>query len=339
MSHLLDPRVSDGDTIVDVDPWQSGSTQTTMDPRALSSGTVLAARYRIVSCIGRGGMATVYRAEQLSLGRDVAVKVLHHPHSELGRARFAAEASLTAELRHPNVVEILDFDASTPELVFMVMELLDGEDLLARMRREGPLPWAQVRELMRQICAGLAAAHAAGVTHRDLKPANCFCVETLEGERIKLLDFGIARPARLRNGRRLTLTKRVLGTPEYMAPEQAKCERVDGRSDVYAAGIILGELLTGRVPFEAKSVEAVIGAQIYEPVPRLRDLADDGAEIDPAIEAIYARALAKDPNERFASVTAMAEAIAAVDGCPRARPRIRSLVASIVAGVLAIASS
>ena len=320
-----------------------------VDPRMLAPGTVLAGRYEIVDCIGRGGMATVYRARQLSLGRDVALKVLHRRSSDIGLARFSAEASLTAKIRHANVVDVLD-QAKAPmgsgeSVPFIVMELLEGEDLHARLRREGPLPWPVVRALILQICAGLHAAHAVGVVHRDLKPANCFCVDEPEGTRIKLLDFGVAKPVEAR-GEPLTVEARVLGTPEYMSPEQAQAEPVDARSDVYAVGVILGELLTGRVPFAGKSAHAIIGAHIYQTPPRLADLAGGEVRVHPAIEAIYARALSKDPDDRFASIDAMAEAVAAVDEMPAVVSLARSAPAtplgrlwdfsrSLVAGIAA----
>jgi serine/threonine protein kinase len=304
--------------------------------RTLEPGMLLAGRYEIEGCIGHGGMATVYRARQLSLGREVAIKVLDRPGAHAGLARFSAEARITAELHHSNVVNIFDFGTTEEGVVFMVMELLEGEDLRARLQREGPMPWAEAREVMLQICAGLAAAHGAGITHRDLKPANCFCVDEPDGVRIRLLDFGIARPTQRLDGQRLTLENRVLGTPEYMAPEQARCEKVDARSDVYAAGIILGELLTGRVPFEEKSAEAVIGAHIYKPAPKLRELGGVGFDPPPGVEAIYERALRKDPAERFESISAMGQAIAAVDPQPVswARRLLASLAACVVGGLL-----
>jgi serine/threonine protein kinase len=308
----------------------------------------LAGRYRLFGTLGSGGMATVFRGELISLGRPVAVKILddERGHRHGGFARFLGEGRLTAKLRHPNVIDVLDFGSTTEGVVYLVMELLEGEDLRAKLRREGPLSWSSVRSAMLGVCAGLTAAHEAGVIHRDLKPANCFC----EGDAVKLLDFGIATelsPAE-RDEQRLTEEGRVVGTPEYMSPEQARGEEVDGRSDVYAAGLILGELLTGNLPFLGKSAAAVIAAQIYEPPPTLRALSGGKLEFDPAIEAIYARAVSKKPEERFESAQALAEAIAAVDSARcESRPimgwwrkprRLLAAAALTVAGIAGLSS-
>jgi serine/threonine protein kinase len=293
--------------------------------RALAEGRsaplTLGGRYRLERRLGSGGMATVYAGRLLTLDRAVAVKVLHDSRDQHDRiARFVGEARITAQLRHPNIVEVLDFGSTEEGVVFMVMELLEGEDLRSLLRREGSLPWPRVQALMLDICGGLSAVHAADIVHRDLKPANCFCVNG----RTKLLDFGIATrtvsprlqdfiaahgSAELREADE----DRVMGTPEYMSPEQARAEPVDARSDIYSAGILLGELLTGRVPFASKRAAAVISSQIYDPAPRLRDLGGEDYEILPAVEAIYALALRKDRDERFSSVEAFAAAIAAVD--------------------------
>jgi hypothetical protein len=281
----------------------------------LGRSLALGGRYRLDGLLGKGGMARVFRGEQEALGRAVAVKILDDErrgdrHAAL--RRFMSEARITAGLRHPNVVEVSDF-GSTPEgLVYLVMELLDGEDLRQTIRREGPLPWARVRAMMLQICSGLALAHQRGVIHRDLKPSNCFRVATAAGEQIKLLDFGIALlTGEAARTARVTRDDNVVGTPEYMSPEQARGDEVDVRSDVYALGVILGELLTGKVPFTSKSATGVIAAHLYESAPSLRALAGR-AEVDAQLEAIYAKALRKDPAERFASVEEFAAAIAAI---------------------------
>jgi serine/threonine-protein kinase len=283
----------------------------------------LGGRYRLGSLLGAGGMAKVFDAEQLALGRSVAVKVLDDTRGDRHNAvrRFMSEARLTAGLRHPNIIDVIDF-GSTPEgLVYLVMERLDGEDLRQLIKREGPLPWARVRALMLQLCAGLAAAHELGVVHRDLKPSNCFRIATDEGERIKLLDFGIAiSTTEAAREDRVTAESNVVGTPEYMSPEQARGDEVDARTDIYALGVILGELLTGKVPFTGKSASKVIAAHIYEPVPSLRALASS-AEVDAEIEALYRRALSKDPADRIASVRAFAAAIAAIPADRELIPR------------------
>jgi serine/threonine protein kinase len=293
--------------------------------RALAEGRsaplTLGDRYRVERRIGSGGMATVYAGRLLTLDRAVAVKVLHDDRDQQDRiARFVAEARTTAQLRHPNIVDVLDFGSTEEGVVFMVMELLLGEDLRSLIRREGPLPWPRVQALMLDICWGLAAVHAAGFVHRDLKPANCFCVDG----RTKLLDFGIATRTIPNSAATPELRKadegRVMGTPEYMSPEQARGELVDGRSDIYSAGILLGELLTGRVPFASTRAAAVIASQIYDPTPRLRELGGEGFEILLAVEAIYAQALRKDRDERFSTVEAFAAAIAAVSVTPLVRP-------------------
>jgi serine/threonine protein kinase len=271
-------------------------------------------RYRLDSLLGAGGMAKVFCAEQLALGRSVAVKVLDDTRGDRHNAvrRFMSEARITAGLRHPNVVDVIDF-GSTPEgLVYLVMERLDGEDLRQTIKREGPLPWARVRALLLQICAGLAAAHELGVVHRDLKPSNCFRIATDAGEQVKLLDFGIAiSTAETTREDRVTAESNVVGTPEYMSPEQARGDEVDARTDIYALGVILGELLTGKVPFTGKSASKVIAAHIYEPVPSLQALAGS-TEIDADIEALYRRALSKASADRFASARDFAAAIAAI---------------------------
>ena len=305
--------------------------------RALGEGEceslLLAGRYELHDRIGRGGMATVYRGRALALDRPVAIKVLddERGHRDDGLARFIAEARTTARVRGPNVVEVLDFGTTAEGVVYLVMELLDGEDLRQTLRRQGPLPWFVVQGIMLQICAGLSAIHAGGVIHRDLKPANCFCVPMEDDVRIKLLDFGIATRPGLRehNADRPTEDGRVVGTPEYMSPEQARDEAIDQRSDVYAAGIILGEMLTGRVPFEGRTATAVIAKQIYERAPKLRELAEHPLEIPASVEAIYAKALDKHPAGRFSSAAELGRAIAAV-GTER-RPWWRSFAAAAAA--------
>jgi len=292
-------------------------------------------RYRLEGRLGRGGMAEVFRGRHVDLDRPVAIKMLHprERSSEEALRRFMQEARLCARIRHPNVIEVFDFGSTSDGLLYLVMELLAGEDLRATIARHRGLPWPRVRSLMMQICAGLEAAHVHGVVHRDLKPSNCYRVpEARRGEQIKLLDFGVAtvgvgvgvtgtgaqaQPERDRGadtvyrGERITVSGVIVGTPEYMSPEQARGGAVDHRSDVYAAGIILCELLTGKVPFTGKPVSAVLDAQIHARPPTLGAL--HGAEVDPRVEAVFAQALAKQPQQRFHSIRALSEAVEAIE--------------------------
>jgi hypothetical protein len=307
---------------------------TPLDLERLGKGeggsVIVAGRYRVDRLLGRGGMASVFAAHDLTLDVPVALKVLSDDYGGHPRilARFLREARLNARLRHPNIVELLDSGSTRTGVIYLAMELLEGEDLRQTLAREHTLPWPRVRALMLDLCAGLGAAHAAGIVHRDLKPSNCFRVTTGTSESMRLVDFGIATDvgataAGRGDGpehRRLTLDDRVVGTPEYMSPEQARGEQVDHRSDIYAAALILGEMLTGSLPFSATTPAAMLAAQIYERPAHLADLAPRGVFIPDEVAAIQARALRKDPNERYPDIEAFAAALREVD--PEAgRPR------------------
>jgi len=290
-------------------PWDDDDDRG--DPDALL-GTTLAGRYRITGLLGEGGMGRVYRAEHLRLGRVLAIKVLAVdrgvPRAE---ARFALEAEAMARIGHPNIVDVLDFGETASGACFLVMEHLEGEDLGALLDREGAQPWPRVREIVVQICRGLQAAHDRGIVHRDIKPENCFL--TQRGEQrdfVKLLDFGVAKLTG-RVTRRLTRTGNLLGTPEYMAPEQARGGDIDHRADVYAAGMVMYELLTGSVPFTGDSFMGVLLQQLNDPVPAPSQKRPDLA-IAAELDAIVLRALAKSPADRFQSAAELAAAIAAV---------------------------
>lgn len=279
---------------------------------------MLEGRYRIVAPLGEGGMGVVYRAEHLKLGRAVAVKVLlpeYGSRPEL-RARFEREAKVLASVSHPHLVSLLDFGVDG-ETAYLVMELLEGETLKDRLAR-GPLGTGAALRLARQVLAGLAHLHAVGMVHRDLKPANVFLQRLArEGggeDHVRILDFGLAKfltgDAR-RDGPALTATGAVFGTAAYMAPEQAAGGEVGPRADVYAAGVLLFELLAGRRPFVGERHE-VVRQHLLTPPPRVAEvraelrrarpeLASTFAEPVPeAVEALVARALAKEQAARFA---------------------------------------
>ncbi len=266
-------------------------------------GDVLGGRYRLVELLGQGGMATIYRATDSQLGRDVAVKVLHR---EYGRdpdfvARFRQEAQAAASLSHPGIVGVYDFgtDDAGP---YLVMELVDGEDLASLLHRNGPLPPRQAARLVAEVARALDAAHDRGIIHRDVKPGN---IMLTVGGRVKVADFGIAR-AWADAG--LTLPGTTLGSVHYFSPEQALGEPATAASDVYSLGIVLYELLTGRRPWEGDSAAAVAMARISAPPPRVSEVRPT---VPPALETIDRKALAPDAAGRFTSAGAMAAALEA----------------------------
>lgn len=287
------------------------------DPEELGPGDVLGERYRIVGTLGTGGIGAVYRAAQLPLARPVAIKVLHDDYLSFDelRARFEREARVLSALTHPHVVSISDYgiDGERP---YLVMELLEGRTLEEVVRLD-PMDPARALDLIRQILEGLAFAHHKGVAHRDLKPANIFLQRLRDGsEHVKLLDFGLARMVSTDDDEaNIDLTKRgvVFGTPAYMSPEQAAGTPADVRSDVYTAGLLLFELLTGRRPFIGETRAELLRAHLTDLVPRL-------ASVRPRLRAqtdlveLLDLATAKDPTERFADAGELLEAFDAIDG-------------------------
>jgi serine/threonine protein kinase len=280
----------------------------------LSAGATLGDVFAIVGLLGEGGAGTVYEATRTLTGERVAVKVLHS--HLLGdrqiRGRFEREAKILARLHGPHVAPVLDFGEladprdETRTLLYMALPRIDGPSLDAVMTREGPLPMHRVTDLMLQICDALKMAHAQGVVHRDLKPAN---VLLRGGTHVVVVDFGLAK---ILTGdvaaTVLTAHNMVCGTPEYMAPEQARGEEIDERCDVYAAGVILYQLLTQTLPFTGATPLAVLTAHLTTPPTPARERAPNRA-ISPALDAIVMHALAKDPNARYSTATALAAAI------------------------------
>lgn len=287
--------------------------------------TALSDRYRLERELGAGGMATVYLAQDLKHHRPVAIKVLHAEHSAaVGKERFLREITTTANLTHPHIVPVFDSGEADGYLYF-VMPLIDGESLRARLEREGPLPVEEAIRLVREVADALEYAHGAGVLHRDLKPENIM----LSRGHALLADFGIAGSTiGTSEHARLTQTGTSLGTPAYMSPEQATGERELGPpSDVYGLGSILYELLTGEAPFSGPTFEAILVKRFTQEAPRCSSRrADTPAGCDAAV----ARALARDPGDRFASVRAFAEAIATPAVPAAAAPAPRASERSIV---------
>lgn len=264
-------------------------------------GQVISAKYRIEQLIGEGGMGRVYRATQLALGKTVVLKILRQRLLADARtvARFHREARAASRLSHPNSISILDFGQANRTL-YIAMELVAGRDLHQVLSTDWPLPERRVIHIVTQVLSALADAHSAGIIHRDLKPENIM-VEQRRGvpDFVKVLDFGIAKilDARGEDAKELTRTGFVCGTPEYMSPEQAKGGRLDARSDLYAVGILLYQLTTGLLPFEADSpVEFATKHLSAEPPPPSKRRPE--AHISVALERLILKALAKNPDDR-----------------------------------------
>ena len=260
-------------------------------------GTVLSGRYRLEAKLGSGGMSTVYLARDTTLDRPVAVKVMHREMSEQADQleRFRQEARAVAKISHPNVVAVIDAgeDGGYPYIVF---EYVEGETLKARINRVGALDVQEALAYAIEVARGLTVAHARRMIHRDIKPQNVLI--DAEG-RAKLTDFGISRQLE-KDG--LTATGRVLGTTDYVAPEQAMGHGADQRSDIYALGVVLFEMLTGHVPFQADSQVGVAMKHVNEELP---DVQADRPELSAATALVVERATAKDPTKRYADVGEM----------------------------------
>ena len=270
--------------------------------------------YRIIERIGRGGMATVYRAYQPALERYVAVKVIHPQlasDDEQFLKRFQREAKSVAALRHSNIVQVFDFGVQD-DLTYMVMEYLEGgtlkDELNALAEKGETMPMKDVQRIFQDIASAIDYAHRQGMVHRDVKPANVMM--TTKGDVI-LTDFGVAR---IIGGAQYTVTGAVTGTPAYMSPEQGQGERGDERSDVYALSVVLYEMVTGRVPFDADTPLAVIFKHISDPLPIPRQL---NPAIPIAVENVILKGLAKEPDDRYQTVAAMASAlVSAIETLP-----------------------
>jgi tetratricopeptide (TPR) repeat protein len=273
-------------------------------------GRLVAQKYRLRKILGQGGIGRVYLAEQTNLGRRVALKVLHgHLTRDAQVAkRFYREAKSASVLSHPNLLQIIDF-GNDDGLLFIVMELINGRDLHHLMRDEWPLASSRIAHIGAQILSALEESHAAGIVHRDLKPENVMLVDARgEPDFVKVCDFGLAKVVTQREGTGSTLTEAgsLCGTPEFMSPEQARGESLDGRSDLYGMAVILYNMVVGDVPFRAETSMGVLLRHLHDaPEPPSRRLPGT----DPGLEAVILKGLAKSPAERFASAAEMRSAL------------------------------
>jgi eukaryotic-like serine/threonine-protein kinase len=322
--------VKDGSPLVDVEPSAAFApppsappagvlveevtvTPEELDRFATLSGKLLDGRYQVGRRLGEGGMSYVYRAQDVGTGAMVAVKILLPRLSRDPAAveRLRREATIATRLDHPNVCPILRM-GEADGLIYLVMPYLEGEPLSEHEARRGPLSPADGIPLLVQMCQGLQHAHELQITHRDLKPENVMLVPDGTGEggepryRAVVMDFGLAKERRTTpDVAKLTATGIVLGTPEFMSPEQIRGKPLDGRSDVYAVGILAFELFTGQLPFAGKSAQETMIARLRGSPAKLRDVR---AELPARLEAIIVRCLAIDPAERFQSMDELAHA-------------------------------
>jgi eukaryotic-like serine/threonine-protein kinase len=281
-------------------------------------GRVVNDRFKISALIARGGMGKVYRAEQAPLGRVCALKVLNPNYAgeqdpEFHK-RFFLEASIASKLTHPNTVTIFDYGRTEDDVYYMAMEYLEGHTLHRAIREAGHFPEERAAHIARQICRALREAHSLGVIHRDLKPANIFLVEHGdETDFVKILDFGLVKNVSDTKTEDLTQTGLFMGSPKYMAPEQIRGDRVDARTDIYALGIIMYEMMAGKVPFDRPNSVNILMAHVNEEPPPIRQM-NPNTQLTPAFEEVIARSMAKDPDKRFRSMDEVLAALKRIGG-------------------------
>lgn len=281
-------------------------------------GTTVAGKYRVLELVARGGMGRIYRAEQVPLGREVALKLLTRP--VLGSAvddlamekRFLREAATCARLHHPNTVAVFDYgalDLGGDPTFYMIMEFLHGRTLAQALRQDGPFAATRVARIAYEIARSLREAHQAGVVHRDLKPSNVMLVPGDEGEVVKVLDFGVAKVVS-EGAEALTTDGSFVGSPRYTAPEQVRQEDVDGRADLYALGVVMWELLTGAPPFSSSEAVRTLLMHLNDPLPPFAPV----HPLSPVLEGVVRRCLEKSPDARFADAEALVIALRPLRG-------------------------
>ena len=300
-----------------------------MDPLV---GQLIANRYRSGALLGRGGMCSVYRAENTVKARSVAVKVLpaHKARIDELARRFQREITTAKRIDHPHVATISDSGALADGSLFLVMELLEGT-LLTNVLDQGRLPIPRALGIARQMLTGLGEAHRIGVVHRDVKPDNVMLVDVDGVETVKLFDFGIA--SNVKAAVKLTAAGTAFGTPEYISPEMARGDKVDARAALYAVGVVLFEMVAGRRPFVGDDGISLLRAHINERAPSPRAVAPD-ANLPPALDRLILRALEKNPADRFFTTEEM---VAAIDGV--LRPKTRRRTYAVAAVFLALAAA
>jgi serine/threonine-protein kinase len=280
-------------------------------------GKVLDNRYQLEGILGQGGMGTVFRATQIAMKRTVAVKTLNPSLAAAPQffERFRREAEVASSLNHPNIITVFDFGRTDDGICYFVMELVQGESLKQLVKREGLLPLRRAVNIIEQAARGLHHAHQGNVVHRDIKPHN-FLISQVDGrDYVKLLDFGLVKALEVEDEEQLTSTGQVLGTPQYMPPEQAGGETVDARSDLYSLTGVLYFCLTGASPFGANTVRKALTAALTQQVPSA-SAKRQGAPVPRALEELFRQGLAADKDKRHQSAEEFIRAVReAVSGC------------------------
>ncbi len=271
-----------------------------------AAGDVIAGKYRLVEPFGGASEATVWLAEHTSLQTPVAVKFVQRARGEIATKRFLAEAKAAGAVRHPNVVGILDFGATEGGEPYMVLEFLEGETLRARLDRDPPMSAGAIVDAAVQALSGLAAVHDRQIVHRDVRPANVFLVDEADGRVVKLLDFGVSKSFASATASALTMEGDVLGSPQYISPEQLRGDReLDGRADLFSIGVILYEGLAGHCPFEGSSFREIVRSRGGGDPPPLASLRSELA----ALSEVVARAMAREREQRFDDARSMRQAL------------------------------
>ena len=283
-------------------------------------GRTVNERFKILSVIARGGMGKVYKAEQAPLGRICAVKVLNPNYNGDNdpefHKRFFLEASIASKLSHPNTVTIFDYGRTDDDVYYMAMEYLEGRTLHRVIKTEAPLSALRAVHIARQICRSLREAHGLGVVHRDLKPANIYLIHHDDDmDFVKVLDFGLVKAVDEDKSESLTAAGLFMGSPKYMAPEQIRGDRCTACTDVYALGVVMFEMLTGKVPYDGGTSVNTLMMHVNDPIPNMRDLVPN-AFIPEAIEALVYRCMAKNPEDRFASMDELLAGLKRASGDP-----------------------
>ncbi len=287
---------------------RDGGTLRSASPAGDLVGQVIADRYHVIQKLGEGGMGKVYLAEHVKMGRRSAIKVMSSGIIADADAisRFNREAANASRISHPNVCAIYDFGETPDGVIYLAMEYIEGQTLNELLRERGPLPLPRAAAILHQCAEALQAAHDLGIVHRDLKPDNVMVISSKGRDLVKVVDFGIAKAtATGEAGQKVTRTGLVVGTPEYMSPEQLSGDTVDGRSDIYSLGLVCYRMLTGALPFQAASPQETMVKRLTEdPLPL--ELANPARSFPSALQSAMSRALARLPRDRYSSATQFA---------------------------------